>query len=202
MQKNFTYVYHASPVQDLKILKPRSSTHKKSWVYGALNIETAAMFLGNNNDFICQTGISFNDKPHIIERFEGALEKAYAGQKGSIYELKGETFKSGQTSFMAEVVSEVPVEVLEEKKIEDVLGYLLKMEKEDKVEIYRYPNKPKGFPDDKSDIVDRAIKWTIDFGEDVLKQVQDYHPDVLKEVVVQLNAKNYQFKDKSWQDLL
>jgi len=179
------FVYHASKNRGLKIIKPRESTHKQRWVYATKDIITSAMFLGNNSDFICQTGVE-NGKPCIYEQFKGALEHAYAGQQGSIYKVDGKNFKSDQTSWSAEVVSDKAQVVLEEIKIEDSLKFLLKLEKEDKLKIYKYPNKPPHAPKDKGDIIKKAVQWTFDFGESTLDQVKKYHPDVLPEVLKRL----------------
>ncbi|MDD4381770.1 MAG: hypothetical protein PHE21_00265 [Candidatus Dojkabacteria bacterium] len=66
---NQEYVYHSSKVSGLKVLEPRSSTHKTPWVYATKDIATTAMYLEDNFDFICQTGFS-KDKPYIWERFK------------------------------------------------------------------------------------------------------------------------------------
>lgn len=104
-------VFHASKTEGLKTLEPREGTHKKKWVYATRDIAFSAMFLGENFDFVCQTGTE-NGKPCIYEQFQGALELAYAGQKGVIYTLDGKHFKSGQTSWSGEVVSEKAALVL------------------------------------------------------------------------------------------
>lgn len=140
------------------------------------------MFLGNNFDFMCQAGID-RGKPYIYEQFEGALEHAYAGQKGSIYKLDGNSFKDGQTSWSAEVVSEKAEPGIEEISVEDSLKFLFDLEKEGRLKIYRYPDRPKNRPKDKSDIINKAAQWTIELGESTLEQVKKYHPDVLPKVL-------------------
>ena len=194
---NQKYVYHSSKVSGLKILKPRPSTHKIPWVYATRDIATTAMYLGDNFDFICQTGFS-NGKPYIWERFKGAFDLVYKNKKGSIYYLKPDTFKEYMTSFNSEIVSEVPVKVEKEIPINDVHKYLLNLEKEGKLEIFMFPNTPDGRASDKQDIVERGINWTIDFGESTLEQIVKYHPDVLDRVIKGLQKRNYQFKSKKW----
>jgi len=179
---NEKIVYHASKTHGLITLQPKESTHRQKWLYATKNIATSAMFLGKNFDFICQTGTE-NGKPYVYEQFKGALEHAYTGQTGSIYKLDGKNFKSGRTSWSAEVVSETAVSVLEEINIKDSLKFLFDLQKEDKLKIYRYPNRPKNAPKDKSDIINKAAQWTIDLGENVLEQVKKYHPDILPKVL-------------------
>lgn len=194
---NQKYVYHSSKVSGLKILEPRPSTHKIPWVYATKDIATTAMYLGDNFDFICQTGFS-KGKPYIWERFKGAFDLGYKDKKGSIYYLKPDTFKEGMTSFTPEIVSEVPVKVEKEEHIDDVQEYLLNLEKEGKLKIFMFPDTPDGRPSDKADIVERGINWTIDFGEDTLNRVKEYHPDVLDRVIKGLQERDYKFQNKEW----
>lgn len=194
---NQEYVYHSSEVPDLKVLEPRPSTHKIPWVYATKDIATTAMYLGDNFDFICQTGFS-KGKPYIWERFKGAFDLGYKNKKGSIYYLKPDTFKEGMTSFTPEIVSEVSVKVEKEIPIIDVQEFLLNLEKEGKLRIFMFPETPDGKPRDKEDIIDRGINWTIDFGEGTLDQIQEYHPDVLDRVIKGLQERNYKFKNKKW----
>lgn len=191
------YVYHASKISGLKVLEPKPSTHKIPWVYATKDIPSAAMYLGENFDFICQTGFS-KGKPYIWERFKGAFDLGYKNKKGSIYFLKPDTFKEGMTSFTPEIVSEVPVKIEKEIPINDVQEFLLNLEKEGKLRIFMFPETPDGKPRDKEDIIDRGINWTIDFGEGTLDQIQEYHPDVLDRVIKGLQERNYKFKNKKW----
>ncbi|OGC44951.1 hypothetical protein A3J98_01515 [candidate division WS6 bacterium RIFOXYC1_FULL_33_10] len=194
---NQKYVYHASKVRGLKILEPRASTHKIPWVYATMDIPTATLFLGDNFDFICQTGIS-NEKPYIWERFKGAFNLAYENKKGSLYYLSPSSFKQNMTSFSPEIVSEVPVKVEKEVFINNVKEYLLDLHKQGKISIYFFPEVPEGKSSNKKDIVERGIDWTIDFGENTLEQVEQYHPDILDRVINGLLEKKYIFKSKRW----
>ena len=194
---NQPYVYHSSKVRGLKVLEPRPSTHKMSWVYATKDIATTAIFLGDNSDFICQTGFS-NGKPYIWERFKGAFDLGYKDKKGSIYYLKPDSFKENMTSFSPEIVSEVPVKVEKEILIDNVKEYLIDLEKQEKLIIFIFPNTPDGRSSNKEDIVKRGIDWTIDFGEGTLDQIQEYHPDVLDRVMKGLQERDYKFKNKKW----
>src|SRR6266536_2448718 len=126
------FVYHASRKSGLRLTEPHTSTHRRAWVYATEDIPTSAMFLGDNNDFICQTGIE-DGMPCVCERFQGALELAYSGKSGSIYGLASAHFTSDQTTWPAEVVSDQPEKVLEEIGVEDALVYLRELEKEGKL---------------------------------------------------------------------
>lgn len=195
--KDQKYVYHASNIKGLKKLEPRESTHQKSWVYATKTEAASAMFLGENFDFICQTGLE-NGKPQIFEQLQGALELAYKNKSGVIYKLPAITFEEGKTSWTGEVVSEVGVPILEELDIKDALMYLEALEKKREIIIYRYPNKPKNYPTDKSDIIERGVNWTIKFGEKILDKVKMYHPDVLKQIINALKEKGFKPKEERW----
>jgi hypothetical protein len=181
-------VYHASTTGGLSVIEPRESTHKQKWIYATKDIVTSAMFLGENSDFICQTGVE-GTKPYIFERFSGALEHAYSKKKGSVYVLNGENFKSGQTSWSAEIVSEKPEVIAKEIIVDDALEFLFRLEKDKKLEIYRYPNRPASALRGKDDIIEKAAEWTIDFGDSILDQVKKYHPDILPEVTRRIELK-------------
>ena len=193
-------VYHCSLTAGLKKLSPKPSTHKKPWVYATKDIATSAMFLGDNWDFICQTGM-YDGLPQIYERFKGAFDYAYKNKKGSLYVLDGKNFKEGMTSWSPEVVSEFEEPVLEEVKVHDIEQFLSKLEKEGKLKIYFYPKLPPHAPKDKSDVIEKAVKWTRDFGEHTLEQIEKFHPDVLNKVLTTLVEQDYSFIDTKWKNL-
>lgn len=182
-------VYHSSRVKGLKKIEPRISTHKQPWVYATKDLATSAMFIGRNYDLICQTGVDRNGKPYIYERFPNALEYGFKNQTGSIYVLDGSSFKSDKTSWSAEVVSEVSVDVLKEISIDNALGYLFQLEKEGKLTIYRYPNTPDGIIKNKEDVIDKVVNWTSKSDSPILDDVRKFHPDILEEVRKRLKAK-------------
>mgnify|MGYP000862530290 FL=1 len=194
---NQKYVYHSSKVRGLKILEPRPSTHKTPLVYATRDIATTAMYLGDNFDFICQTGFS-KGKPFIWERFKGAFDLGYKNKEGSIYYLKPDSFQENMTSFSLEIVSEIPVKVEKEVIVNDVKEYLLNLEKQGKLSIFMFPDTPEWRASNKEDIVERGINWTIDFGENTLRQIKEYHPDVLDRVIKGLQEKGYIFKTEEW----
>lgn len=194
-------VYHSSKISGLKIIEPRISTHQKSWVYAAKDLATSAMFLGDNFDFICQTGVlKTSNIPFIWERFEGAFELAYKNQSGSIYVLDGSNFKEGMTNWSEDMVSENEQKVIKEIIVDDVEEYLKNLEIDKKLKIFYYPNMPEGSADDKSDIIKKAVSWTVLFGEKTLDQIERYHPDVLERVINKLKENEYAFKSDKWKD--
>lgn len=74
------------------------------------------------------------------------------------------------------------------------MKFLLDLEVQGKLKIYRFPDKPAWAPKDKSDIIEKAVQWTLDFGESQLKQVEKYHPDILPEVLKKLEERRKEEK--------
>ncbi len=188
MNGTIAKVYHASKQQGLKIITPRVSTHGKPWVYATKDLVMAACFLGDlGGDFTCAVGRDpETGKPFICERFEGAFDLRYGGVQGSIYVLPGETFIEGQTGWDEEVVSPEPVEPMEEIRVPDARAYLLQLAEEGKLIIKRYPEKIASIPEDDSDLVERAVLWTQQFGPIVLEEFKKYHPHLVDEVLRRL----------------
>lgn len=180
------------------------STHQKPWVYATPKIAIAATYLGDNYDFICQTG-PVNEDPYIYEQFEGALKHAYKGKKGAIYTLPSKSFRQEPSLLSGELISEKPVKVLKEVVILDALEFLLELEKEGKLKIYYYPDKPKHVPQDKGGIISRAIAWSFDHYNSnkrdyYLDEIEKYHPDILKQVAKELKIRYFKPQTKKWQN--
>jgi len=175
------YVYHSSSIQGLTEISPNTSTHKHAWVYALESKELSALFLANWSDFQLAFG-SINGQWYVCERISQALEKIYKNKKGSIYKLKADNFKRNQTSWKAELVSELSEKVIEETKIADALKFILNLTKQKKLKIYYYPDLPANFPKDKSDLINKAVQWTKEFGEETLDQVKIYHPEIIQKV--------------------
>lgn len=148
-------VYHGSKEHGIKRLEPRKSTHG-SYVYATPEKVLALHFSGRcGDDLTYSLGHYGNDKNSpwdLVENIPGAFDKMYSNSS-SIYSFSDKTFKDIHTGFQ-EVVSEEAVDVLNEEYCENVYQGLLEAEKEGKVRIYRYPNKPDSLKKDGSSILD------------------------------------------------
>lgn len=157
------FVYHASPIQGLKELIPKASTHGKSWVYATTNLAVAAAYLGKWSDFdLAQGSCSKEDKIHLVERYQGAFKEIFGLGKiksGSIYKLNSSGFLKNQTSFEMEVVNPSKVKVVEEMMISLPLDFLKELEKKGELDLYYYPNRPMCVPKDDSDLVEKTLRW-------------------------------------------
>lgn len=78
---------------------------------------------------------------------------------GYIYKLDATNFKSGQTSWTAELVSDKEEKVIETIYIENAYKELIKLNEEGLIKIYLYPEKPNRIPNDNSDLIFKVIKW-------------------------------------------
>lgn len=153
-------VYHASAQSGLKRLEPRKSTHRQPWVYATVELAMSAVFLSSEGgDLSCSTGLS-NGEIYIYERWPGAFDARYKGRTGSIYELPGDTFEGGRTSFKAEVISEVEVPILREIEIEDTKSHLMSLRDNGQIRIFMNDERPSWIPDDDQDLVDRIVQWS------------------------------------------
>lgn len=78
---------------------------------------------------------------------------------GYIYKLDATNFKSGQTGWSAELVSDKDEEVLETIYIENVYKELIKLNEEGLIKLYLYPKRPDRIPHDNSDLIPKVIRW-------------------------------------------
>lgn len=133
-------LYHVSNTPNLKILEPRISTHGKAYVYATPYLELALLFGSKKSygDFDGIYGINKQGKPYFYEAYLGAFKRRFEDETCYIYELKSDTFKAGETSFNAEVVSEQPVEILNCTEVKDLYKYLIKVIGEGNIEFKEY----------------------------------------------------------------
>lgn len=144
-------IYHGSTIQNLKIIEPKESTQKGSYVYGTPNMITAAIFA-----IAQRTGKPFPPlcrlKPghqSMAERFENQFA-SLENMPISIYELEEKNFKSfkdnpsGHSSGdEIELRAEGAQSIKKEIKIDNVLEFL----RNNGVTLYEYKDREKvGIP--------------------------------------------------------
>ena len=153
------YVYHGSSIPNLKIIKPNESTHMKKWVYACASKAISIIFLSPlGNDLYYSSGDGINYPVELVERKKGMFKKIF-DCSGYIYKLDATNFKSGQTSWTAELVSDKEEKVIETIYIENVYKELIKLNEEGLIKIYLYPERPNRIPNDNSDLIYKVIKW-------------------------------------------
>jgi hypothetical protein len=142
-------LYHGSPDTGIKVFTPRISTHGKPYVYATQNMDETILYGAKWNDFM----ITCCSDDVIVERYTGAIDALYKNRKGYIYILDVSTFHPIENNECGELVSEVPVDVIDRLIINNLYDVVTK-----KYNIYRYPNRPSFIPDDDCDIVMHTIK--------------------------------------------
>lgn len=181
-------LYHVSHRANLTMLEPKVSTHGKPYVYATSCLEVALLF-GSNRSFGDLDGAygggSNGVKPYFYEAYEGALKRRFEGVTCYIYEVDSTNFKEGQTSYKAEVVSEQPVKILNCTKVDDLYNILLKLNKENKIDIKFYNKEDPQYVKTLSEHIKNRIQL---FGILQNKQgvqyefCKKYHAQILKEL--------------------
>ncbi|MCX4364996.1 MAG: hypothetical protein OSJ70_04410 [Bacilli bacterium] len=163
-------IYHGSKEHDLKVLEPKKSTHG-TYVYATPDKVLAIHFSKRcGDDLTYDIGrFSKNTGPwELVEKIPGALEKMYANDS-SLYTLDDATFKDIKTGFN-EVVSDIPVAVIDEEYYASVYDAILSLEEAGLLKIYRYPNKPDVMPIDNSDILNKWRRYNQKLGREFSKR--------------------------------
>ena len=78
---------------------------------------------------------------------------------GYIYKLDTTNFKSGQTGWSAELVSDKEEKVIETIYIESVYKELIKLNEEGLIKLYLYLERPDRIQYDNSDLIPKVIRW-------------------------------------------
>ena len=180
-------LYHGSREHGIRRLEPKKSTHGV-YVYATPKKILALIFSGRcGDDLTCDIGHFNTDKNgpwELVENIPGAFEKMFSNSS-SIYSFSDDTFKDINTGF-EEVVSKVGVDVVDEEHYENVYEELLQAEKEGLIKIYRYPDKPVGFKQDGSDILDKwrryKYKMNKDFSKNEFDRLVYLRPNLLSKI--------------------
>ena len=151
----FEKLYHVSNQPGLKVLEPRVSTHGKAYVYATPYLEFALLFGSkkSNGDLDGSYGLNKEGKPFFYEAYEGALKRRFEKEKCYIYEVDIRNFKTQQTSFKGEVVSEEPVKVLKCTEVDDLYEYLQTLIKNGELDF-----KPYSLDENYQDFITEHIK--------------------------------------------
>ena len=150
------YVYHGSTKQNLTEIKPK----KNDLIYATKDKIICALFIRNTKTGHGSFSRSFGHEkniPFVVERYKNALEDMYDEVSGSIYILDSQSFFEDKLKW--QMVSQKPVQVIEEIKIDNVKNFLIDLEKQKLLKIYRYPEKPKCIPADDTDLVKEVLKF-------------------------------------------
>lgn len=181
------FVFHGSSIPNLKVIKPNKSTHMKEWVYATSSKAIATIFLSHlgSDLYYSLSGDGVENPVELVERKPGMFKKIF-NCDGYIYKLNALNFKRGMTGWSAEVVSEKQESVVECDYIENVYEELLKLDKEGKIILYLYPERPNRIPTDNSDLILKVKKWQKN-GFDI-NQFYDLYPELREKYIKETNT--------------
>ena len=147
--------YHASNIQDLKVLKPHISNHGKSWVYFSTKRENVLVYLSNAvekhikekynrplNKYVkwASYGITKDGLVRIDEYYPNAMKETFKGVSGYIYQVAELKEMKPLNGIKDVYVTQEEVDIDSCEYIEDAYEELLKAEREGKIEIQRFEN--------------------------------------------------------------
>ena len=161
-------LYRGTKIAGLKEMEPRLVNHDKPYVYATTDKIEAIIYSvkGGNLNYTNIYGYDDDNKRCLIERKANCLEEIY-NTEGRYYILDDTNFKKHEELGVGEneYVSELPVEVIKEVTIPNVWEYFKKLEKNNELKIYRYPNRPKSYPNDDSDLIECATLMYTQIGD-------------------------------------
>lgn len=155
-------LYHVSPYEGLKTLRPHESSHKKAYVYATGNFVVGLLFGVKKDDFDFGISTDENGLTTVYECYPDAFRNVYQGKNCSVYVVDEEGFQRGLTSWTEELVCDKEVKVKDEIRINDIYERLLEEEASGNIAIHRYE-----FNDDyrkmiSAHVIDRLIRFGID----------------------------------------
>lgn len=196
-------LYRGTKISGLKVMKPKLVNHDKPYVYATTDKIEAIIYSvkGGNLNYTNIYGYDDDNKRCLIERKENCLEEIY-NTEGRYYILDDTSFFRHEELGVGEneYVSELPVKVVEEVTIPNVWNYFKELEYKGELKIYRYPDRPKSYPSDDSDLLECAtIMYTqmndLDMAFGLLLK---HHPELEEKV----NILKEQLKNKNTEEIL
>lgn len=161
-------LYRGTKIAGLTEMKPKLVNHDKPYVYATTDKVEAIIYSvkGGNLNYTNIYGYDDDNSRCLIERKENCLEEIY-NTEGRYYILDETNFKKHEELGVGEneYVSELPVKVIEEVTIPNVWDYFKELEQKGELKIYRYPNRPKSYPSDDSDLIECSIIMYTQMGD-------------------------------------
>lgn len=195
-------IYRGCKETGLKTMEPKLVNHGNSFVYGTTDKIEAIIYSvkGGNLNYTNIYGYDDDGSRCLIERKTNCLEEIF-NKEGRYYILDDKDFIKHEKIGVGdnEYVSTKPVKVLEEIIIPNVWEYFKQLEKSGNFKIYRYPSRPKIYPDDDSDLIDCALLTYYQIGniDMAFGLLEKYHPEMSERIN---NIKN-KIKDMSKDEL-
>ena len=181
-------LYRGTKISGLKFMEPRIVNHGEKYVYATTDKVEAIIYSvkGGNLNYTNIYGYDDDGKRCLIERKKGWLEKIFPVE-GRYYLLDDKPFFKHNELGVGdnEYVSKEKVKVIKEVTIPNVYDYFKDLEEKQELKIYYYPDRPKAYPKDDSDLIECAICMYIQ-GFDIDKSfemLENYHPELHDKIV-------------------
>ena len=184
-------VYHGSDQGNLETINAHTSTHQKECIYATPDQTVAYLFMGKGKGDLDTMIATINGELTLVERRPGILNKFY-NKDGYLYELDGSNFAHYDYLWIKEVISfELSIKPLRKIYIPNILEELNKREKEGKIKIYRYPDRPKNVPLDNSDLIEKYIMFEQQGLTGAINDLLEIYPEFKDKVnEILINNKN------------
>ena len=119
-------IYHASPINNLKIIKKnKTSLDKRECVFGTYNKSYVAIFCCMWDDSMLNVK-TVDNETFITEVYPGAINEVYKGKTGYIYELDEDGFTQTLNVQGQELIAFSDKKVINKQVVNDVLKRLEK----------------------------------------------------------------------------
>ena len=150
-------LYHGSSVRGMKELVPHQSTHGK-YVYATKDKELTVIFSKRAGDDMTYSlfRTDKNEPWQLVERIPNGFETMFSNS-ASIYTVEDTTFQDIHTGF-SELVSDQPVRILNEERVENVYEKIKELEQDGLIQLYYYPDRPEKIPEDDSDLINVELR--------------------------------------------
>lgn len=178
-------LYHGSSVRGMKELVPHQSTHGK-YVYATKDKELTVIFSKRAGDDMTYSlfRTDKNEPWQLVERIPNGFETMFSNS-ASIYTVEDTTFQDIHTGF-SELVSDQPVRILNEERVENVYEKIKELEQDGLIQLHYYPDRPEKIPEDDSDLINVELRMAQIRNRKIRKENFErllfFHPNLLDRV--------------------
>ena len=175
-------VYHGSSKSGLTRLEPFECKHGRPYVYATRDYITVLFFAAKGQGMFDGWMGETDGIPTYYEAYPNALKNRYWGKSSYCYHLPADTFSSA-TGDPCEVVSEVPVDIIDCVEIRDIGREFERLEREGKIRFVWYNESPEN---SKEVCETRALQQLIDRGYFQGKEfrqrewAEEYYKDIIE----------------------
>jgi hypothetical protein len=183
-------LYYCSSISGLKLISSDSSESTLSENCGCKSkIGSLLAFIIKDHEFCFTVGKDLTSGLfYLCERFENSVFSVLKGKRVSIYQFEQSITEDVETCWSDKFIIKNGVEVIKEEVIIDLYEYLIQLNKDGFMMIYKYPDKISDIPEDDQDLIDLAIIKYRMYGESVMHTISKYHPHLLERLKAGLSA--------------